>query len=71
LSPEESCFLLFPDFAGSSADPALPGATMPMHCSLQNLLKGWSPEKMLPLTLATNRMKESRKGKYFHFIVTM
>jgi hypothetical protein len=30
---------------------------MPLHYSLQNLLKGWSPEKLLPLTLATDEGK--------------
>jgi hypothetical protein len=34
-----------------------------MHWSLQNLVKGWSPEKMLPLTLGID--EEKPEGKYF------
>jgi len=52
LSPEEWRLLSLPGIAGRNADSALPGATMPMHCSLQKLLKGWSPEKILSLTLS-------------------
>jgi len=39
------------------------------YCSLQKLLKGWSPEKMLPLTLGID--EEKPEGKTFHFIVKM
>jgi hypothetical protein len=59
LSPEERRFLLSPGIAARNAGPALPGATMPMH--LQKILKGWSPEKMLPLTLG-NRDEDSMRA---------
>ncbi len=54
---------LVPGIVGRNAGPALPGATTPMHCTSQKILKGWSPEKMLPLTLG-NREEDNMRAAH-------
>jgi hypothetical protein len=66
LSPEECAFSRSPGVAGRNAGPALPGATMPMHCTSQKIIEGMEPGEILPLTLEADEGKPEAKILSFH-----
>ena len=57
LSPEKMAFSLVPGVVTRNAESgaARRNDISALHCTPQKILKGWSPEKILPLALEKSR----------------